>query len=180
MADIVTTRAIHSVAIAARRRPAALLGGHGRLLTIAADRPARGRPAVGRAAGELAARRLLAPVEPFASDRVGGRVRDLPTPDAMISAMTVASGLGNTSAYTRLTVPVVPGMARVMAATTPPVVLLGGEVGADADAAFENWRAALALPDVRGVVAGRPLLHPRDDDVAGAVDTAVGLCQAGG
>ncbi|HEX3650404.1 MAG TPA: aldolase [Pseudonocardiaceae bacterium] len=136
--------------------------------------------ACGRAVGELAERRLLAMVEPFVSYRVGGRVHNQLTPDAMISAMSVASGLGSTSAYTWLKVPVVPEMARVMAATTLPAVLLGGEVGTDADAAFESWRAALALPTVRGLVVGRSLLYPLDDDVAGAVDTAVSLCQAGG
>jgi hypothetical protein len=74
-----------------------------------------------------------------------------------------------------LKVPVVPDMARVMAATTLPAVILGGEVSTDQDAAFERWRAALACPTVRGLVVGRSLLYPPDDDVAGAVDTAVSL-----
>jgi hypothetical protein len=136
--------------------------------------------ACGQAVSGLAERGLLAMVEPFVSHRVDGRVYNELTPDAMISAMTVASGLGNTSAYTWLKVPVVPEMARVLAATTLPAVLLGGDVGTDADAAFEGWRTALALPTVRGLVVGRALLYPRDDDVAGAVDTAVSLCRAGG
>jgi hypothetical protein len=102
-------------------------------------------------------------------------VRTELTPDAMIRAMAVASGLGGTSAYTWLKVPVVPDMARVMAATTLPAVILGGEVDNDRDAAFEGWRSALALPTVRGLVVGRSLLYPPDDDVAGAVDTAVSL-----
>ncbi len=131
--------------------------------------------ACGHAVTELAAHGRLAMIEPFLAHRVHGRVRNDLTPDAMISAMTVASGLGGTSAYTWLKVPVVPEMARVMAATTLPAVILGGEVGTDTDAAFESWRAALALPTVRGLVVGRALLYPRDDDVAGAVDTAVSL-----
>jgi DhnA family fructose-bisphosphate aldolase class Ia len=132
--------------------------------------------ACGQAVGELAAHGLLAMIEPFVAHRSDdGRVRNELAPDAMIRAMTVASGLGSTSAYTWLKVPVVPDMARVMAATTLPAVLLGGEVGTDQDAAFESWRAALALPTVRGLVVGRSLLYPPDDDVAGAVDTAVSL-----
>ena len=131
--------------------------------------------ACGRAVSELAAGRLLAMIEPFTAHRVDGRVRNQLTPDAMIRAMTVASGLGSTSAYTWLKVPVVPDMARVMAATTLPAVILGGEVENDQDAAFESWRAALALPTVRGLVVGRSLLYPPDDDVASAVDTAVSL-----
>lgn len=136
---------------------------------------ARTLQACGRAVSELAAHGLLAMIEPFTSRRVDGRVRNELTPDAMISAMTVASGLGSTSAYTWLKVPIVPDMARVMAATTLPAVILGGEVENDQDAAFESWRAALALPTVRGLVVGRSLLYPPDDDVAGAVDTAVSL-----
>ena len=34
---------------------------------------------------------------------------------------------------------------------------------------------ALRLPSDQGLVAGRSLLYPADDDVAGAVDTAVSL-----
>jgi hypothetical protein len=123
----------------------------------------------------LAGRRLMAMVEPFISHRVDGRVRNELTPDAMVRAISVASGLGGTSAYTWLKVPVVPDMERVMAASTLPALLLGGEVPIDADAAFEGWQKALRLPTVKGIVAGRSLLYPADDDVAGAVDTAVSL-----
>jgi hypothetical protein len=48
-------------------------------------------------------------------------------------------------------------------------------VSADQDAAFERWRKALKLPTVRGLVIGRSLLYPPDDDVAATVDMAVGL-----
>lgn len=130
----------------------------------------------GRAVGDLAQRRLLAMIEPFLAHRAeDGRVRNELTAEAMIRAVAIASGIGTTSAYTWLKVPVVPDLARVMAATTLPAVILGGEVSTDQDAAFESWRAALALPTVRGLVVGRSLLYPPDDDVAGAVDTAVSL-----
>jgi hypothetical protein len=39
----------------------------------------------------------------------------------------------------------------------------------------EGWAKALALPTVRGLVIGRSLLYPPDDDVAAAVDNAAGL-----
>jgi hypothetical protein len=129
----------------------------------------------GRAVSELAAHHKIAMIEPFLSRRVVGKVHNELTADAMIKAMTVAAGIGNTSAYSWLKVPIVPDMARVMAATTLPAVILGGEVSADPDATFERWRAALTLPTVRGLVVGRSLLYPPDDDVAGAVDTAVSL-----
>jgi hypothetical protein len=40
---------------------------------------------------------------------------------------------------------------------------------------FASWKNALGLPGVRGLVVGRALLYPKDDDVAAAVDIAAGL-----
>jgi hypothetical protein len=129
----------------------------------------------GRAVTELAERSLLAMVEPFVSHRVEGRVKNELTTEAMTRAVTVAAGLGTTSAFTWLKVPVVDDMEQVMAATTLPALILGGEVSGDQDAAVESWKKALALPTVQGLVIGRSLLYPPDDDVAGAVDAAVEL-----
>jgi hypothetical protein len=129
----------------------------------------------GRAVSNLAGHRLLAMVEPFISHRIEGRVRNELTADAMVRALTVAAGLGTTSAYTWLKVPVVEDMERVMAATTLPALILGGEVSADIDAAYVRWGKALALPTVQGLVIGRSLLYPPGGDVAGAVDRAVSL-----
>ena len=129
----------------------------------------------GRAVGDLAGHKLMAMVEPFISHRIEGRVRNELSAEAMIRAMTVAAGLGTTSAYTWLKVPVVAEMERVMAATTLPALILGGEVSADAEAAYAQWSKALALPTVQGLVIGRSLLYPSGGDVAEAVDRAVGL-----
>ncbi|WP_181780692.1 Cgl0159 family (beta/alpha)8-fold protein [Pseudonocardia pini] len=129
----------------------------------------------GRAVSELAGHRLMAMVEPFLSRRVDGRVHNELTADAMTRAMTVAAGLGTTSAYTWLKVPIVEDMERAMAATTLPALILGGEVADDQEATLARWSKALALPTVQGLVVGRSLLYPPDDDVAGAVDAAVRL-----
>ncbi len=131
--------------------------------------------ACARAVGDLAGHGLMAMIEPFISHRVDGRVRNELTADAMIRAMTVAAGLGRTSAHTWLKVPIVDDMERAMAASTLPALILGGEVSTDPDAAFASWSKALALPTVQGLVIGRSLLYPPDDDVAKAVDAAVGL-----
>jgi Cgl0159-like len=128
-----------------------------------------------RAVSDLAAHGLMAMVEPFMSHRVGGRVHNDLSPEAVTRSITVASGLGTTSAYTWLKVPVVEDMERVLAASTLPALLLGGEVSADQNAAFDRWHKALQVPSVHGIVAGRTLLFPPDDDVTGAVDTAVSL-----
>ena len=127
------------------------------------------------AVSQLAGRQLLAMVEPFLAHRVDGQLRNDLSPEAMMRAVAVAAGLGTTSAYTWLKLPVVADMDQVMAVTTLPVLLLGGEVRDDPEAVFAGWRTALRLPNVRGIVAGRSLLYPPGGDVAGAVDTAVSL-----
>lgn len=119
--------------------------------------------------------RLPIMLEPFISRWVDGRiVNDLST-DAVILSIAIASGLGASSAYTWMKLPVVDDMERVMAATTLPVLLLGGDAGDDLDDTFAAWEAALALPGVRGLTVGRTLLYPRDGDVAAAVDAAAAL-----
>lgn len=133
-----------------------------------------------QAVSDLAERRLVAMVEPFVSRWVEGRIVNDLSPQAVATAMAIASGLGRTSAYTWLKLPVVEGgdldvMARVMQASTLPALILGGAVWQDADAARRSWARALALPTVKGLVIGRSLLFPPDDDVAGAVDHTVGL-----
>jgi hypothetical protein len=147
------------------------------LLRIDPDDPATSATlqACAQAVSDLAGRRLMAMVEPFISYRADGRVRNDLSPEAMIRAVTIAAGLGATSAYTWLKVPVVPDMEQVIAASTLPALLLGGEVPHDPATAFAGWRKALALPNVKGIVAGRSLLYPPDGNVAAAVDSAVGL-----
>ncbi|MGI5169027.1 Cgl0159 family (beta/alpha)8-fold protein [Spirillospora sp. CA-253888] len=124
-----------------------------------------------QAVNELADRGLIAMIEPFWAAWADGRLGNDLSAEAVVRSVAVASGLGRTSAYTWLKLPVVAGMDRVLAATTLPVLLLGGD-GGDA---FGPWAEALAFPQVRGLVAGRSLLYPPDGDVAGAVDRAVAL-----
>jgi tagatose-1,6-bisphosphate aldolase len=127
------------------------------------------------AVSDLGARGLVAIVEPFMATRADGRVSNVLTTEAVIRASVIAAGLGTTSAYTWLKVPVVEDMERVIGATTLPTVLLGGEVSDDQDATFASWERALRVPGAIGLVVGRSLLYPPGDDVAGAVDAAVGL-----
>jgi hypothetical protein len=101
-------------------------------------------------------------VEPFWSDT---------TPEGAMKAIGIASALGTTSAYTWLKVPLVPKLKKVMASTTLPCLILGG----GGPARYEDWEAALRLPTVKGLVVGRSLLYPDDDDVAAAVDEAAAL-----
>jgi DhnA family fructose-bisphosphate aldolase class Ia len=127
-----------------------------------------------RAIDELASYGLIAMVEPFMSSRVDGRVRNDLSPDAVIKSVHIGQGLGSTSAYTWMKLPVVDEMERVMESTTLPTLLLGGDP-ADPDEAFASWEKALELPSVRGLIVGRTLLYPGDDDVSSAVATAVSM-----
>ncbi|MCV7216807.1 aldolase [Mycobacterium crocinum] len=130
--------------------------------------------ACARAVDDLAAHGLIAMLEPFLSTRIDGKVRNDLSPDAVIKSIHISQGLGSTSAYTWMKLPVVAEMDRVMAATTLPTLLLGGDP-TDADEAFASWEKALSLPSVRGLIVGRTLLYPADDDVSSAVATAVAM-----
>ena len=129
-----------------------------------------------RAVSGLAARKLVAMVEPLPACReADGTVRISKSPDDLVRLIGVASGLGNTSAYTWLKVHVTDDMERVLDATTLPTLLLGGDPGERPAEVFEGWRRALRIPQVRGLVAGRALLYPPDGDVAAAVGAAARL-----
>ncbi|WP_436841987.1 Cgl0159 family (beta/alpha)8-fold protein [Streptomyces bobili] len=149
----------------------------GKMLTrIALDDPAT--PAAlsetARAVNELNDRQLIAMIEPFLSGWQDGRIRNDLSTDAVVKSVTIASGLGRRTAYTWLKLPVVEDMERVLASSTLPALLLGGEVK-DPEAAFGSWGKALQQPTAQGLVVGRSLLYPAGGDVAGAVDKAVSL-----
>ncbi|WP_411145510.1 deoxyribose-phosphate aldolase [Streptomyces sp. x-80] len=137
--------------------------------------------ATARAIDAMAERELPTFVEPFLSRRIDGKVRNDLSAAAVTRSVAIASGLGGTSAYTWLKLPVTDdpdAMARVCETSTLPTVLLGGDIGTTVqaqEAAYEKWRKALRLPTVHGLVVGRSLLYPADGDVTAAVDTAVGL-----
>ncbi|WP_127791907.1 deoxyribose-phosphate aldolase [Agromyces sp. LHK192] len=131
--------------------------------------------ATARAVSAAAAARVPIMLEPFMSTRRDGAVvNDLST-EAVITSIAIAAGLGTSSAYSWMKLPVVDDMERVMAATTLPTLLLGGERADDPAATYASWQRALALPGVRGLVVGRALVYPPDGDVIRAVDTAAAL-----
>ncbi|MFF3438112.1 deoxyribose-phosphate aldolase [Streptosporangium sp. NPDC002721] len=157
----------------------ARLDGGKMLCRIGVDDPSTARTleSCGRAVTELAAHHLVALVEPFWSRRAGGALTHDLSPEGVIRSMHVAQALGATSARTWLKIPVVDGMERVVRATTLPTLLLGGDPGGAPELTYAAWRAALRLPGVRGLVVGRALLYPSDDDVAAAVDTAAAMLE---
>jgi hypothetical protein len=136
---------------------------------------ARTLEACSQAVTGLASRQLVAMVEPLPYQRVDGALvlqRDTPS---LMRAITVASALGTTSAHTWLKLPACPEPEQVFGATTLPCVVLGGVPGPSPSADLESWGRALLQDSVRGLVVGRALLYPPDDDVAGAVSAAAAV-----
>ncbi|MEY4262634.1 MAG: hypothetical protein RLY88_342 [Actinomycetota bacterium] len=127
------------------------------------------------AVSQAAAAKLPIMLEPFMSEWVNGKIRNDLSTDAVIDSINIANGLGNSSAYTWMKLPVVENMARVMESTTLPTLLLGGDPVGDPKEIYDSWGRALELPGVRGLVVGRSLLYPQDGIVAAAIDTAVKL-----
>jgi DhnA family fructose-bisphosphate aldolase class Ia len=148
------------------------------LLRIEATDPgvARTLEMVAAITTELSDRRIMCLIEPlpYLKDEAG-RARLDTSVEELVRVVAIASGLGSSSAYTWLKIPAVDRMAEVAGATTMPILMLGGDPGDRAEAVFALWRAAMAQPNVRGLVAGRALLYPSHGDVVHAVTAAASI-----
>lgn len=138
--------------------------------------------ALARVAGWIdEARRLGLRVylEPLAVVMTDAGPRPTTAPDAMARALSVASGLGSSGMHVWLKVPGTDGFARVAAATTHPLLLLGGPETDDPVATIEALVArTVAAPNVRGALMGRPLLYPGDHDPAAVAAACVAALAA--
>jgi DhnA family fructose-bisphosphate aldolase class Ia len=144
-------------------------------INLADDASVRTLEATAHAVTAAAAARVPIMLEPFLSEWRDGRIVNDLSPEAVIRSAAISAGLGASSAYTWLKLPVVDDMERVMESTTLPTLLLGGDPDVTPDETWARWEHALQLPGVRGLVVGRTLLYPADDDVANAVDLAARL-----
>jgi hypothetical protein len=130
---------------------------------------------------ELAARGLMAMVEPLPYHRdPDGSLRMLDDVASLARAVSIASGLGTTSAHTWLKMPACAEPEAVFAATTLPCVVLGGVPDPDPAKDLASWGRSLTQPAVRGLVVGRALLYPPDGEVFAAVDAAAAVLRAAG
>jgi DhnA family fructose-bisphosphate aldolase class Ia len=141
---------------------------------------ARTLESVAAAVTALADRQLMCMVEalPYRKTEDGRAVLD-PSDDRLIKAVAIASGLGSCSAHTWLKVPSSDRMAEVAAATTMPLLMLGGNPGADGEHTFTRWETSMKEPNVRGLVAGRALLYPHDGTPWGAMSRAAAIVHEG-
>jgi len=131
---------------------------------------------VARITAALADAGTMALIEPLPyRTRPDGGVELDPSEDALIRTVAIASGLGSSSAHTWLKIPATTDPVRVAAATTCPILLLGGDAGRDHDGVFDGWERALEVHNIRGLVPGRALLYPEALSVNDAVDRAASL-----
>lgn len=135
--------------------------------------------ACAEAVSALAAHGLMAMVEPLPYRREDGSLVLLDDASALARAVTIASGLGTTSAHTWLKLPA-PEADLPLDATTLPVILLGGVPSAVPADDLASWGRALRHPVVRGLVVGRALLYPPDGDVGAAVAAAAKVLEVAG
>jgi len=134
--------------------------------------------ACARAVTELAERGLVAMVEPLPYERdADGKLFLRKDGPALSRAVTIASGLGTTSAYTWLKMPSCDDYETVFGSTTLPCVVLGGVPSSDPAADLASWGQTLSHPAVRGLVVGRTLLYPPDGDVGSAVHAAADVLE---
>ncbi len=131
---------------------------------------------VARLTTTLADAGVMSLIEPLPyRTRAEGGVELDPSEDALVRMVALASGLGSSSAHTWLKIPATADPARVAAATTCPILMLGGDVGRDHAQVFDAWQRALQVPNIRGLVPGRALLYPEVLSVGDAVDRAGAL-----
>ena len=131
---------------------------------------------VARLTTALADASIMALVEPLPYRRsADGGVELDPSEDALVRMVAIASGLGSSSSHTWLKLPATADPGRVAAASSCPVLLLGGDVGRDHEKVFQAWECALQVPNIRGLVPGRALLYPELLSVRDAVARAASL-----
>lgn len=132
-----------------------------------------------KAVSDLARHDVIAMVEPLPYQRNENGLLTLQKDTASLArAVSVASGLGTTSAYTWLKMPSCENPEAVFATTTLPCVVLGGVPDPDPAKDLESWGRSLTQSTVRGLVVGRALLYPPRGSVYEAVDAAATVLRA--
>ncbi|HSE95409.1 MAG TPA: hypothetical protein VLD61_05925 [Methylomirabilota bacterium] len=150
-------------------RRLAVMGMDGGQLMVRID-PADARSAAtiegcARVVSELAELQLLSFLEPLPVVREGTAYRVQRTVTALTGAVSVAAAMGASSLYTWLQLPTCPSFEAVAAATTLPIVILGGEAVGAPPSVLADLSAALQVgSNVRGAIIGRNVLYPGDDD----------------
>jgi DhnA family fructose-bisphosphate aldolase class Ia len=108
---------------------------------------------------------LMAFLEPLPVKRLRGAYTVQRTAEDLAGMVSVAAALGASSLNTWLAIPSCHGLERVVAATTLPVLIIGGEVVGSARPVLQDLRRATqAGLSVRGALMGRNVLFPGHED----------------
>jgi len=129
------------------------------------------------------ATRLRMPMflEPLAVKLNNGRYTVSTDPEAYIELLGVASALGDSSRYLWLKLPYMSDYTSVIRATTLPVVLLGGDRSSTTLEMITQLEKALSTGhQVRGVMYGRNLLFPGENDPLLIAEAIGGLVHGSG
>ena len=129
---------------------------------------------------QLADLELVSMIEPlpYMKNADGRAILD-PSEEKLIKVVSIASALGSSSAFTWLKIPAPANPEKVAAATSCPILLLGGDPGSNWEEVFAKWEAALKVPNIRGLVPGRALLFGEDLSVEEAVTRAANMVRKG-
>jgi DhnA family fructose-bisphosphate aldolase class Ia len=119
-------------------------------------------------------------LEAFLVDRSPAGPRPRNDAESLIRATGVATGLGTSTARTWLKLPYGPGYDRVAAATTVPILMLGGEVRDDPASVLDEFAAGMAAgPTVRGALVGRNISFAQREDPRALAAAAAALVHRG-
>ena len=129
---------------------------------------------------QLADLELVSMIEPlpYMKNADGRAILD-PSEEKLIKVVSIASALGSSSAFTWLKIPAPANPEKVAAATSCPILLLGGDPGSNWEEVFAKWEVALKVPNIRGLVPGRALLFGEDLSVEEAVTRAAKMVRKG-
>lgn len=104
-------------------------------------------------------------IEPFMSAWEGGSLVNKVDSGQSARAIAIASGLGASSAYSWLKLPITANVEEVVSASSLPIMWLGGQSPKDISTLIERWRHSLSFPTVQGLVIGRSILYPKGDSI---------------
>jgi hypothetical protein len=133
-----------------------------------------------KAINELVQRDLVPFVEPLRMDWENGAWVMKHTADELVKLVGVISALGETSSRTWMKLPYCQDFQRVAMATTLPILMLGGDTQGNPEPIYRTFSAGMASrSNVRGVMVGRNVLYPGDDDPAAVANAVYEIVHAG-
>jgi hypothetical protein len=136
--------------------------------------------AASRAITEANALSIPTFLEPLPVVKTGKGFQVQKAKEPMVSAVSIASALGDSSRHLWLKLPYCEDYAAVAGATSLPILILGGEATGDPATYLKEISAAMAAgSNVRGALVGRNVLFPADADPLAVAD-AIGKIVHGG